>query len=76
MTLTGLLFVCVAGIVHHLGPDLPSIEAAFIRYAFGILLLAPSLRRLFQRRTTAHLWRLSIARGMMSPRVPSRRTIQ
>ena len=39
MVLTGLLFVCVTGIVRHLGSDMPAVEAAFIRYLIGIVLL-------------------------------------
>jgi len=46
MLLTGLLFVGVTGIVRHLGSDMSAPQAAFIRYAFGILLLAPILLRL------------------------------
>lgn len=50
MVLTGLLFVAVTGIVRHLGSDLPAVEAAFIRYAFGVLLMAPMLARALRER--------------------------
>lgn len=46
MLLTGLLFVGVIGIVRHLGSDMSPSQSAFIRYAFGTLLLAPVLLRL------------------------------
>ena len=48
MLLTGIFFVCVTGIVRHLGSALPAIEMAFIRYAFGIILVAPTLLLLFR----------------------------
>ncbi len=43
MVLTGLLFTSVTGVVRHLGSDLPATEAAFIRYVFGLILVAPAL---------------------------------
>jgi len=64
MVATSFFFVCVAGIVHYLGPGVPFIEAGFIRYAFGIVLLAPTLRRLIGRRPRGFVLRLSIARGI------------
>ena len=47
MLLTGLLFVAVTGVVRHLGTDMNPMQAAFIRYAFGIVLTAPVLLRMF-----------------------------
>lgn len=41
MGLSGLLFVGVTGIVRHLGSDIPPIQASFIRYVFGLILLVP-----------------------------------
>ncbi|MEP4378310.1 MAG: DMT family transporter [Alphaproteobacteria bacterium] len=41
MATTGVLFVAVTGIVRHLGTDMSAVQAAFIRYVFGLLLLAP-----------------------------------
>lgn len=46
MVLTGLMFVAVTGIVRYLGSDLPSVEAAFIRYLFGLMFFLPFLLRL------------------------------
>lgn len=43
MILTGLLFACVTGIVRYLGSDMPAIEAAFIRYLIGLILILPFL---------------------------------
>ena len=48
MIVTGLLFVCVTGIVRYLGSDIPAIEAAFIRYVFGLLLVAPMMLRILR----------------------------
>ncbi|MEM7207307.1 MAG: DMT family transporter [Pseudomonadota bacterium] len=45
MLLTGLLFVAVTGIVRHLGSELPAVQAAFIRYVFGTLLILPVVTR-------------------------------
>lgn len=49
MLLTGALFVSVTGIVRHLGSDMPAAQAAFIRYAFGTLLVLPVIYRLLQK---------------------------
>ena len=49
MLLTGALFVSVTGIVRHLGSDMPAAQAAFIRYAFGTLLVLPVVFRLFKK---------------------------
>ncbi len=46
MLLSGLLFVAVTGIVRHLGTDMSPMQAAFIRYAFGLVLMTPLLLRL------------------------------
>ena len=46
MSLSGLLFVGVTGIVRHIGSGLPPIEAAFIRYCFGLIVLLPVFLRL------------------------------
>ncbi len=46
MLLSGLLFVAVTGIVRHLGTDMSPMQAAFIRYAFGLVLVIPLLLRL------------------------------
>lgn len=45
MAVTGILFVAVTGIVRHLGSDMSAIQAAFIRYVFGLILLIPVLFR-------------------------------
>lgn len=64
MIATGLLFVAVTGIVRHLGSDLPAVEAAFIRYAFGLVLMLPVLARLRGRLPRGQAMRLCLLRGV------------
>jgi len=42
------MFVAVTGIIRYLGSDLPAAQSAFIRYAFGFLIMLPILWRLFK----------------------------
>ncbi len=46
MLVSGLMFVAVTGIVRHLGTDMSPMQAAFIRYVFGLFLVIPLLLRL------------------------------
>ena len=64
MLLTGLLFVAVTGVVRHLGTDMNPIQAAFIRYAFGIVLIAPVLLRMFGARAAPSRIGLHMLRGV------------
>ena len=64
MVLTGLLFVAVTGVVRYLGSDLPSVEAAFIRYAFGLVFFAPFLLRLKLHTLRGRVLGLYVARGV------------
>jgi len=48
MILTGFLFVLVTGIVRYIGSNVPAAEAAFIRYAIGMLIMVPFIRRAFK----------------------------
>lgn len=63
MLATGLCFVAVNGIVRSLEGAVPAAQAAFIRFAFGLLfvgpLVIPALRTGFSRR----LWQLLTVRG-------------
>ncbi|MGP3697756.1 DMT family transporter [Rhodobacter sp. NSM] len=40
---SGLSFVGVTGIVRYLGTDIPAAQGAFLRFAFGVLFLLPTL---------------------------------
>ena len=65
MLLSGLLFVCVTGIIRHLGSDLPAAQAAFLRYIFGLALIAPVLFRAKRRFPTGRLLNLYFWRGTL-----------
>lgn len=65
MLLTGFLFVAVTGIVRHLGSDMPAIEAAFIRYCFGLLLILPVLVKLRRQPMEPGLLKLYGIRGFI-----------
>ncbi len=65
MAVTGLLFVCVTAIVRHLGSDLPAVEAAFIRYAIGLVMIAPVFLRRNFRRPDGRDMKLYVARGLV-----------
>lgn len=65
MVLTTLLFVCVTGIVRHVGTDVAAVEAAFIRYAFGVVLLLPLMPTLLRRRPLRRSIRTFILRGVV-----------
>ena len=49
MVAGGLLFVAVTVLVRLLGSDMPAVQAAFIRYLIGVLLLLPVLWRMRSR---------------------------
>ena len=48
MLASGLSFVGVNGIVRYLGTDLPAAQSAFLRFAFGVVLLLPVLPSVFK----------------------------
>jgi drug/metabolite transporter (DMT)-like permease len=64
MLLTGLLFVGVTGVVRHLGTDMNPMQAAFIRYAFGVVLIAPVLLRLYASGNRPSRLGLHLLRGV------------
>ena len=51
MLLTGLCFVAVMVSVKYLSKDLPSIQAAFFRYLFGLILILPLFRFGYKKNT-------------------------
>ena len=65
MALTGLLFVCVTGIVRYVGSGIPAAEAAFIRYAIGLVLMTPFLIRAFGMGMSPVKLGLFAGRGMV-----------
>jgi drug/metabolite transporter (DMT)-like permease len=65
MVLSSFFFVGVTGIVRHLGSDLPAVEAAFLRYAFGTVLMVPALIALLRRPPSRRQTGLYAARGLV-----------
>jgi len=63
MVVTGFLFICVTALVKHMGPRLPSAEAALIRYSFGLVFLLPALGSLRAAHLTRRQWTLFSLRG-------------
>ncbi len=65
MLATTLAFVGVNGIVRHLGTDLPAAQSAFLRFAFGLVFLAPALLSMRQTRLPEGIWPLFLWRGAL-----------
>jgi drug/metabolite transporter (DMT)-like permease len=65
MLATGAFFVAVNGLVRSLGTVLPSPEAAFLRFAFGLVFLMPVLVPVLRRGFTVPIWRLFLVRGVL-----------
>lgn len=63
MLASGLSFVGVTGIVRYLGTDLPAAQSAFLRFAFGVLFMIPSLIPLIGRGFAPGAMRLFTFRG-------------
>jgi len=64
MLVTGALFVCVTALVKTLGPVIPAAEAAFLRYAIGMVFVLPMLRPIFRAQLTRRQWGLFALRGL------------
>ena len=64
MLASGLSFVGVNGIVRYLGTDLPAAQSAFLRFAFGVVLLLPVLPSVFKAGFTPVTLRLFGWRGL------------
>jgi len=65
MLATGLNFVAVTGIVRYLGTDLPAAQSAFIRFAFGLAFLAPTLVLTLRRGFAPSALGMFAARGAL-----------
>ena len=62
--MTGLCFIMVTALVKTMGPRLPPGEAAFLRYAMGLVFLLPSLGALRAAHLTRRQWTLFSVRGL------------
>lgn len=65
MVLTTFCFVAVTGIVRYIGTDIPSSQAAFIRYAFGVLFFIPMMRRLIAKPPSVPVLKIFAMRGLL-----------
>ncbi len=65
MLLTGVLFVGVTAVVKHVGDRIPPPEAAFLRYALGLVVVLPLAGRLRRQGLTRGNLRLFAMRGFV-----------
>ncbi|MGB5865707.1 MAG: DMT family transporter [Sulfitobacter sp.] len=63
MLVTGVCFIMVTALVKTMGPRLPPGEAAFLRYAMGLVFLLPVVRSLQNAHLTRRQWTLFSLRG-------------
>lgn len=63
MLVTGVCFIMVTALVKTMGPRLPPGEAAFLRYAMGLVFLVPVVRSLQTAHLTRRQWTLFSVRG-------------
>lgn len=61
----GVMFVFVTVLVRHLGSDMPAIQAAFIRYAFGFILVIPAILRMPFRTISRSTYGFYVSRGLV-----------
>lgn len=64
MLVTGVCFIMVTALVKTMGPRLPPGEAAFLRYAMGLVFLLPSLGAMRAAQLTLRQWSLFSLRGL------------
>lgn len=65
MVVSTLLFIVVTGLIRYLGSNLPAIEASFIRYAVGLVILSPVVINVFRKKIPGNLWRSFALRGFI-----------
>lgn len=65
MLVTGFFFIMVTALVKYMGPRLPAAEAAFLRYAMGLVFLLPALGALRASRLDKRQWSLFGLRGFL-----------
>ncbi|QIR85057.1 DMT family transporter [Paracoccus sp. AK26] len=65
MLVTGFCFVAVNGIVRGLEGTVPAPQAAFIRFLFGLVFLAPLLVPALRTGFSPHVWGLLTLRGAL-----------
>ena len=65
MVVTGICFLGVTALVKFMGTRIPAAEAAFLRYALGLVLLLPMLKDFFHNLPNRELSILFAARGVV-----------
>lgn len=65
MVFTGLMFVGVTAVVKHIGSDVPAAQAAFLRYALGLVFLLPMIKPILAAHLTSRQKKLFWARGFV-----------
>ena len=65
MVVTGICFLGVTALVKFMGTRIPAAEAAFLRYALGLVLLLPMLKDFSQNLPNRELSILFAARGLV-----------
>ena len=65
MLITTVLFVCVTGIVRHLGSDIPAVEVAFLRYSIGLVMVLPAFLPLLRQPPSAGQMKIYAGRGLL-----------
>ncbi len=65
MVVTGAQFVGVTALVKLMGTRIPAPEAAFLRYAFGLVFFVPMIGTLLKDGFASKLMKLFIARGVV-----------
>ena len=63
MLVTGFCFIAVTALVKYMGPRLPAAEAAFLRYAMGLVFLLPAIGSLRTAGLSRRQWGLFSLRG-------------
>lgn len=64
MLVTGFCFIAVTALVKYMGPRLPAAEAAFLRYAMGLVFVLPVLGVMKAERITGRQYALFATRGI------------
>lgn len=64
MLVTGFCFIAVTALVKYMGPRLPAAEAAFLRYAMGLVFVLPVLGTLRAQRISSRQYAFFATRGL------------
>lgn len=65
MVVTGLMFIAVTAVVKHVGNELPAAQAAFIRYALGLVFLIPMIKPIKEAKLSSRALMLFGLRGVV-----------